>query len=471
MRAPVNTNPCKMGFLDKVVFKSEYEGDKHDTTYILVIYENGKVTSWSAKTEEEVCSINLSPNTDECATTMQVERVKCFWKPTDQAFLVFRDFDSNGSGGILQIINVAKDGKINEDPVLRENFQRILKPNKFSAASSIQVIQGREPGETFLCVWGKMGNLRVFDMHNLSNEFEQKTVNQEPYSKLKQMLVSKAGELCLFQDYGICETQNKLTVMSFQIATKSKNVNDIPDRIIGIEIKLDRSSNQYEMQVCEIESSTEAKQLFQIPDTRNFLLYQQEGEKGEKHIISLWTAQFRCSYKATRNKDVKLHELMSNTKEAGPVNKVVFQSFMGDSSRQRRTLAFVVYKNGSHVSLIEYSSENDVTEFLIYRSLELFDKRDQVKLSGEVGMLPHWNCLYFLVEQNEKQPVKNYIILVKTATDKSSKDETTYQYVGVLPGADRKPLRTILDLEECGAVFMDIYERVVHYKSTEEKQS
>ena len=96
MRAPVNTNPCKMGFLDKVVFKSEYEGDKHDTTYILVIYENGKVTSWSAKTEEEVCSINLSPNTDECATTMQVERVKCFWKPTDQAFLVFRDFDSNG---------------------------------------------------------------------------------------------------------------------------------------------------------------------------------------------------------------------------------------------------------------------------------------------------------------------------------------------------------------------------------------
>ena len=83
------------------------------------------------------------------------------------------------------------------------------------------------------------------------------------------------------------------------------------------------------MQVCEIESSTEAKQLFQIPDTRNFLLYQQEGEKGEKHIISLWTAQFRCSYKATRNKEVKLHELMSNTKEAGPVNKVVFQSFMG----------------------------------------------------------------------------------------------------------------------------------------------
>ena len=55
----------------------------------------------------------------------------------------------------------------------------------------------------------------------------------------------------------------------------------------------------------------------------------------------------------------------------------------------------------------------------------------------------------------------------QTATDKSSKDETTYQYVGVLPGADRKPLRTILDLEECGAVFMDIYERVVHYKSTE----
>ena len=100
---------------------------------------------------------------------------------------------------------------------------------------------GREPGETFLCVWGKMGNLRVFDMHNLSNEFEQKTVNQEPYSKLKQMLVSKAGELCLFQDYGICETQNKLTVMSFQIATKSKNVNDIPDRIIGIEVRNQRS--------------------------------------------------------------------------------------------------------------------------------------------------------------------------------------------------------------------------------------
>ena len=147
--------------------------------------------------------------------------------------------------------------------------------------------------------------------------------------------------LWFFSIYYRCRRVHSVTVwISFVFILKiwrvflrsisvSETILRFENRNLLFKIKLDRSSNQYEMQVCEIESSTEAKQLFQIPDTRNFLLYQQEGEKGEKHIISLWTAQFRCSYKATRNKDVKLHELMSNTKEAGPVNKVVFQSFMG----------------------------------------------------------------------------------------------------------------------------------------------
>ncbi|XP_075263991.1 uncharacterized protein LOC142355838 isoform X1 [Convolutriloba macropyga] len=90
--------PQTVGFLGQVIFPTNNERDRYDTTYILMITHSGRAVAWSAKTDDRTGSVDLDDSRDssrECCVCnfMQVEMLNCYSKPTDEAFAVFRSIE------------------------------------------------------------------------------------------------------------------------------------------------------------------------------------------------------------------------------------------------------------------------------------------------------------------------------------------------------------------------------------------
>ncbi|XP_075265132.1 uncharacterized protein LOC142357368, partial [Convolutriloba macropyga] len=228
----------------------------------------------------------------------------------------------------------------------------------FYSGATLSSVKSWIPGtENFLCVWGEQETVKILDLHN-PRLLDRRKQSHETMHKINSLLSVRQGESCLFKKTSSPSAtasspsssatspagHNSIHVLSFLIVTRCSNV-DVPDQLVAIEICLDQGEGDFEMNAPPhyVEGSSEAKKLFQIVDTHQFLLWQRGSPPSDKHppsdVISVWIAKLEdiahsCSSQQhqqpkavrLREKDVRVSDLISG-KETGGVNKVVFHSY------------------------------------------------------------------------------------------------------------------------------------------------